>query len=103
MRLLFLSRYLPISRIDWGWFNRNIYFLVLRYPNKISSYDKRAILIILALSFIFTLSAPNISISGHVGGIISGFVLAFIISILDSNKKDVFFSQNYTLSIKSSS
>ncbi|WP_375218697.1 rhomboid family intramembrane serine protease [Psychrobacillus sp. PGGUH221] len=66
-------------------------FFVLRYPHKISSYDKRFILIFLVLSLIFTLSVPNISISGHVGGIISGFVIAFIISIIESDKKDVFF------------
>lgn len=66
-------------------------FFVLKYPNKISSYDKRFILILLVLGIIFTLYTPDISISGHLGGFISGFVLAFFISILNKNQNKVSF------------
>lgn len=60
-------------------------FLFLRHPNKISSHDKKFTLILLAFSLIFTFSIPDISISGHVGGFISGLVLAFVISLFMKN------------------
>ncbi|MGE7929806.1 hypothetical protein [Lysinibacillus xylanilyticus] len=42
---------------------------------------------LLAISFIFTLNVPDISISGHVGGFISGFVLGYIFQFLKRIKK----------------
>ncbi|MDQ0156481.1 rhomboid family intramembrane serine protease [Robertmurraya andreesenii] len=56
-------------------------FLLLRYPSKISPYDKKFILYLLFFSLIFTISIPNLAISGHVGGFISGIIIAFIISL----------------------
>lgn len=63
-------------------------FFLIRYPNKFNSYDKRFIIILLAISFIFTLNVPDISISGHVGGLISGFILGYFISIFKKDQKE---------------
>lgn len=70
-------------------------FYLTKHSSKLSSYDKKLISFILIIGIFSTFTVPNISISGHIGGLISGFALAFI---LYSLKKGLKTKQFYTVS-----
>lgn len=62
-------------------------FYLIKHSYKLSSYDKKLILFFLIMGIITTFTVPNISISGHFGGLVSGFILAFILYSLKENLK----------------
>lgn len=64
-------------------------FFLLRYPENLSSNDKQFILMLIVVGIISTFAVPGIAISSHVGGFISGVVIAFIFT---------FFKGHYNLS-----
>jgi rhomboid protease GluP len=51
-------------------------YLIFRYSDKFSTYDKRFIIFFVVIGFIMTLLIPGISFAGHIGGFIGGILLS---------------------------
>ena len=62
-------------------------FYLLKHSHKLSSYDKKLISGFLLIGILTTFSVPDISISGHFGGLVSGFIVALILYSLKENLK----------------
>lgn len=53
-------------------------FLIQYEPHRFSPQDKQLVIALVIIDFIFSFLTPNISILGHVGGFISGWILSFV-------------------------
>jgi rhomboid protease GluP len=57
----------------------SLLYITLYRKDMVTHQDAQSIWGLIAINIVFTLIASGISISGHVGGIVSGFLLSYII------------------------
>ncbi|CEA00288.1 Rhomboid protease GluP [Metalysinibacillus saudimassiliensis] len=62
-------------------------FYALRFPAKFSPQNRKFILVFIAIGIVLTFVVPNITYTGHIGGLISGVVVAWLTTIF--NKKQI--------------
>jgi len=62
-----------------------LFYITIFRKDMLSIQDIQTVRILIVLNIIFTFLNPGISISGHVGGFISGFVISFLLI-----RRDVF-------------
>lgn len=62
----------------FGIFGVFLYFIQY-HKNKITPQGKNMILSLVGINLVYTLVVPNISITGHFGGLIGGYLLSYLI------------------------
>lgn len=73
----------------YGVFGVFLYFILYK-PNTISYHSRAYIRNLLVINLIFSFIFPNISLVGHLGGLISGFLLSFILFFNIPNRNPYF-------------
>ena len=59
---------------------------IWRFPAKFSPQNRKFILVFIAIGMVLTFVVPDITYAGHIGGLISGVVVAWFITMLDKKQ-----------------
>lgn len=57
----------------------SLFYISIFRHDLIAKAERKSIYALIVIEMVFTISTPMISIPGHVGGLISGFILSFIL------------------------
>ncbi|SEQ89982.1 rhomboid protease GluP [Piscibacillus halophilus] len=81
--LFYTGQYPLAGSLGVGFGLLGIYlYMLLRWKYHLTTYDKNFIIFFLVFAMIFTFSVPDISVSGHIGGLFTGFILMSIYSVI---------------------
>lgn len=53
-------------------------YLIHRHRNMVTPEGRKSILRLLAMNLVLTLAVPSISVTAHLGGLVSGYILSYI-------------------------